>query len=170
MDLTSWLPLLRVVHVLAAFAFVLIHGASAMVAFKLRGERDRTRIQALLELSNAYLNWLYVAFLVLLLAGILAGIAGGYWTNGRYWLWASLGLLIAIVVAMYLLATPHFDELRHALGLPTYDDSRKNREPPPPATDAELARLLGSSRPMRAAGVGIGGIALIVALMTLKPF
>jgi len=45
MDLTPWLTQLRLVHVLAAFAFVLIHGASAMVAIKLRGERDRTRIQ-----------------------------------------------------------------------------------------------------------------------------
>lgn len=170
MDLTAWLPLLRVVHVLAAFAFVLVHGASAMVAFKLRGERDRTRIQALLELSNAYLNWLYLAFLVLLVAGILAGIAGGYWTSGRYWLWASLGVLIAIVVAMYLLATPHFDALRHALGMPTYDDARKKLEPPPPASDEELARLLGSARPMQAAGVGIGGIAIITAMMMLKPF
>lgn len=106
MDLAPWLPLLRLVHVLAAFGFVLVHGASAMVAFKLRGERDRTRIQALMELSNAYLNWLYVALLVLLLAGILSGIAGGYWTSGRYWLWASLGLLIAIVVAMHVIATP----------------------------------------------------------------
>ena len=170
MDLTAWLPLLRVVHVLAAFAFVLIHGASAMVAFKLRGERDRARMQALLELSNAYLNWLYLAFLVLLVAGILAGIAGGYWTSGRYWLWASLGILIAIVIAMYLLATPHFDALRHALGMPTYDDMRKDREPPPPASDEELDRLLGSARPMQAAGVGIGGIAIITALMMLKPF
>ena len=170
MDLTPWLPLLRLVHVLAAFAFVLVHGASAMVSFKLRGERDRTRIQALLELSNAYLNWLYLALLVLLLAGILSGIAGGYWTSGQYWLWASLGLLVGIVVAMYVIAVPHFDALRHALGLATYNDERKKLAPPSPATDADLARLLGSPRPIQASAIGIGGIAIIVALMMLKPF
>jgi len=170
MDLTPWLAQLRLVHVLAAFAFVLIHGASAMVAFKLRGERDRTRIQALLELSNAYLNWLYVALLVLLLAGILSGIAGGYWTGGRYWLWASLGLLVAIMVAMYVIAVPYFDALRHALGLATYNDERKKLAPPPPATDADLARLLDSPSPIQSAVIGIGGIAMIVALMMLKPF
>lgn len=170
MDLTPWLPLLRLAHVLAAFAFVLVHGASAMVAFKLRVERDRTRIQALLELSNAYLNWLYLALLVLLLAGILSGIAGGYWTDGRYWLWASVGLLVGIMIAMYVMAVPHFDALRHALGLSTYNDTRKNLAPPPPATDADLARLLESPRPIQAAAIGIGGIAIIVALMMLKPF
>lgn len=170
MDLSPWLPLLRLVHVLAAFAFVLVHGASAMVAFKLRGERDRTRIQALLELSNAYLNWFYGAFGVLLLAGILSGIAGGYWTSGQFWLWASLGLLVAIMVAMYLIATPHFDALRHALGLPTFNDVSKKLTPPAPASDADLARLLGSTRPIQASAIGIGGIAIIVALMMLKPF
>ncbi len=170
MDLTPWMPLLRLVHVLSAFAFVLVHGASAMVTFKLRGERDRTRIQALLELSNAYLNWFYVAVGVLLLAGILSGIAGGQWTSGRVWLWASLGLLVGIMVAMYLIATPHFDALRHALGLPTYNDVRKKLAPPAPATDADLAVLLGSPRPIQAAAIGIGGIAIIVALMMLKPF
>lgn len=170
MDLTAWLPVLRLTHVLAAFGFVLVHGASAMVAFKLRGERDRTRIQALLELSNAYLNWLYVSLGVLLLAGILSGIAGGYWTDGRFWLWASVGLLLAIMVGMYLTATPHFDALRHALGMPTFGDVGKKQDPPPPASDADLALLLGSSRPIQAAAVGIGGIAIIVALMMLKPF
>lgn len=170
MDLTPWLPLLRLVHVLAAFAFVLIHGASAMVAFKLRGERDRTRIQALLELSNAYLNWLYIALLVLLLAGIASGIIGGYWTGGQYWLWVSLGLLVAILVGMYVIAVPHFDALRHALGMATYNDTRKNLAPPPPASDPELESLLASPRPIQAAVIGIGGIAIIVALMMLKPF
>lgn len=170
MDLAPYLPMLRLVHVLAAFAFVLVHGASAMVAFKLRGERDRTRIRALLELSNAYLNWLYVALGVLLLAGILSGIAGGYWTSGRYWLWASLGLLIAILVAMYVIATPHFDALRHAIGMPTFNDVQKKQDPPPPANDADLARLLDSSKPIQSAVIGIGGIAIIVALMMLKPF
>ncbi|MBI2762276.1 MAG: hypothetical protein HYX54_00745 [Chloroflexi bacterium] len=170
MDLTPWLPLLRLIHVLAAFGFVLVHGASAMVAFKLRGERDRTRIQALLELSNAFLNWMYVALLVLLVAGILSGIAGGHWTDGRYWLWASLGLLIAIIAAMYVFAAPHFEALRHALGMATFNDLQKKLTPPPPATDAELARLLESSKPMQAAVIGIGGIALVVALMMLKPF
>lgn len=170
MDLTPWLSLLRLVHVLAAFGFVLVHGASAMVAFKLRREQDRTRIQALLELSNAYLNWLYVALLVLLVAGILSGIAGGYWTSGRYWLWASLGLLVAIVVAMYVIAAPHFEALRHALGMPTFNDVRNKQAPPPPATDEDLARLLESSKPIQTAAIGIGGIAIIVALMMLKPF
>lgn len=38
-------------HVLAAFAYLMAHGAAANVAFKLRGKTSRERIAALLDLS-----------------------------------------------------------------------------------------------------------------------
>jgi hypothetical protein len=170
MDLSPLRPWLTLVHVLGVLAFVLLHGASAAVAFKLRGERDRVRIQALLELSNAYLNWMYLALLGLLLGGILSGIAAGFWTSGDLWIWASLALFISMLVAMYVIATPYFDELRHAVGLATFNDVRKKLEPPPPASDEELARLLASPRPAQTAVVGLGGIAVIAWLMMMKPF
>ncbi len=170
MDLTPVRPWLTLVHILAAFAFVFVHGASSMVAFKLRSERDRKRIQALLELSNAYLNALYVAFLVLFAAGILAGIAGGHWTSGRTWIWAALILLIVVTVLMYVIPAPYFEELRHALGMATFNDVRKKLEPPPPVSDAELERLLLSPRPLQTAAVGIVGLGVIIWLMVMKPF
>jgi hypothetical protein len=170
MDLGPLRPWLVLVHVLAVLAFVLLHGASASVAFRLRSEREPARIRALLELSNAYLNWTYGALALLLLSGILAGIAGGWWTSGRLWLWVSVGLLVAIFVGMYGLAAPYFESLRHAVGLQTYSDVREKRDPPPPATATELAALLDSPRPALIAVIGLGGIGLIAGLMILKPF
>jgi hypothetical protein len=170
MDIAALRPWLVLSHVLAVLAFVLVHGASAIVAFRLRSERDPVRVRALLELSNAYLNWMYGALLILLLSGIAAGIVGGWWTSGRLWLWASLALLVAVFVGMYAVAAPHFEALRHAVGLATYQDIREQRDPPPPVTDGELATLLESRRPAAVAMIGLGGIALITALMILKPF
>lgn len=170
MDLAGLRPWLVLSHVLGVLAFVLVHGASAMVAFRLRSERDPVRVRALLELSNAYLNWAYGALAILILSGIGAGIVGGWWTSGRLWLWASLGLLIAVFVGMYWIAAPYFESLRHAVGLATYQDLRAERDPPPPVADGELATLLESRRPAVVAMIGLGGIALITGLMVLKPF
>lgn len=170
MDLAFLRPWLVLAHVLAVLGFVLSHGASASVLFRLRSERDPARIRALLELSNAYLGWTYGALGLLLLSGILAGIVGDWWTSGRLWLWVSVVLLVGVIIGMYLVAAPYFERLRHAVGLQTYQDVKERRDPPPPATDGELAVLLQSSRPAMVALIGFGGIGLITWLMMFKPF
>jgi hypothetical protein len=170
MDLGPFVIWLKFIHVLGALALVLTHGASAAVAFKLRGERDRVRIGALVDLSNAYLNAFYLAFVIVFAAGILTGIGAGYWTSGQLWIWASLIVFIAIVIGMYALAMPYFRDLRRALGIATFQDVRAGIAAPPPADDRELAALLASSRPMWVAAVGLVGIVLLVYLMVVKPF
>lgn len=77
---------------LAAFAFVLAHGTSAFVAFRIRSERDTCRIAALLDLSNASMGFMYAALLVLVVAGIAAGVMGHWFARG--WIWAALALLV----------------------------------------------------------------------------
>jgi hypothetical protein len=170
MDLAPFLVWLKLLHILGALGLVLTHGASAAVAFKLRGERDRVRVQALVDLSNAYLNAFYLSFAVVLIAGILSGIAGGYWTSGRLWIWASLMVFFATAIGMFVLATPHFEAIRHAVGVATFSDIRKGVAPPPPLDDGELATLLTSRKPLWIAAVGLGGITLLVYLMVVKPF
>ena len=49
MDLYPWVVL---VHIVAAFVFLMAHGVSAFVAFRIRGETDRTRLAALLDLDD----------------------------------------------------------------------------------------------------------------------
>jgi hypothetical protein len=164
-DAYSWL---KFVHVLAVLAFLAAHGASISVAFKLRGERERERIRALLDVSGAYLAAMYASLGVLVLAGVVAGVVGGWFTRGL-WIWLATALLVGIMVAMYYLGTSHFSELRRAVGLPYSIGSR--RQPPiDPVPDAELAVLLAKGRPWALAGVGFGGIAIIAFLMMFKPF
>lgn len=170
MDLIPLRPWLNLVHVLAVMGFLVIHGASALVALKVRSERDRARIRSLLDLSGAYQLWGWLALAVILGAGILSGIAGGWWTSGKLWIWASLGVFIAISALMTPIPAAYLNDVRHAVGMATYDDVRKKREPPPEASDEELARVLDSPRPVIGAAIGLGGIAILTWLMMDKPF
>jgi len=160
----SWIVFL---HVLSAFAFVMAHGVSANVAFKLRHETSRERIAALLDLSTAYLNTMYIALLVLLVAGITLGFLGKWWGSG--WIWLALGLLITEFLAMWFMATLPFAQLRKAAGLP-YFDGRKPQPASPPANDEEIAARVAAINPMLIMIIGFGGLTLIVWLMMFKPF
>jgi MFS family permease len=157
-----WIVLL---HIVGAFVFVLSHGVSAWMTMLLRGERDRNRIAALLDLSTASIGGSYVGLVLLLIGGIWAGIYGGHF--GRGWIWAALGLLVVITVVMYAVATPYFLRLRAAAGI----GGRGN--PPDPALvagDEELANLAARAPAAVLLGVGFGGLLLILWLMVLKPF
>lgn len=166
MDIKPWLVVL---HVLSAFGFLAVHGISMGVLFRVRKERDRGRLAALLEFSPTYLNALYLFLLVLLVSGIAAGILGGFWTNGELWLWVSLGLLIALTVAMYYFMTEPFVAMRSGLGIQGMQDKKKGIMPTP-VGDAELAVLLTARRPVVGAALGIGTIVVITWLMEMKPF
>jgi hypothetical protein len=159
-------PWIVFVHVAAAFGFVLSHGASAFVSFRIRTERDPLKIRALLELSSMTLGTMYVSFLVLLVAGIAAGIVRGWFAMG--WIWAAIGVLLAVSVAMYALATRYYGTLRLAVGLEAYGAPKGTR--PGAASAEELAQLLDTRRPEAIAAVGIVGLLVILWLMVLKPF
>jgi hypothetical protein len=153
-------------HVLGAFAFVAAHGVSMIAAFRLRGEHDRARQATLLELSGIGIGVMYVGLLLLLVAGILAGFMGDHW--GRGWIWASLGTLLAVATVMYVVGTPFYGRMRAAAGVSGTGQSADRFKPP--ATEADLDGLAGSSRPMVLAAVGGIGLAIIVWLMVAKPF
>ena len=116
-DLTSVYPWIVLVHVISVLGFLAAHGVSMGVVFRLRSERELGRVRALLDLSASSLGSMYLFVLVVLLSGIVAGIVGGWWTSGTLWIWASLILLIAIVVYMSYRASPYFTALRQAAGL-----------------------------------------------------
>lgn len=166
MDIRPWLVVL---HVLSAFGFLAIHGISMGVLLRVRKERDRGRLATLLEFSTTYLNALYLFLLALLVTGIASGILGGFWTSGQLWLWVSLGLLIALVVAMYYFMSAPFTAMRSGLGIPSMQDLKKGTVPTP-VPDAELAVLLMARRPLVGAALGIGTIVVIATLMEMKPF
>ena len=153
-------------HILAAFMFILMHGASAMVGLRLRKERNLDRVRALLDLSTAYLGGTYGALLMLLGAGVVAGFLGKWW--GQAWIWVSLGVLIALMAAMYALGTSFYTRVRKAAGT-EYMENYKPHPPVAPAP-AELEALLRSRRPEVLTAVGVVGLAVLLWLMVFKPF
>ena len=130
----SWLSLL---HVLAVMAFLLTHGLSGLIALKVRGERDRARIQTMVQLSSSFLVWGWLALAVLFVAGIAAGIAGGWWTSGRLWIWASLAVFLGVTILMTPVASSYMEGVRHAVGLPS------DRGSAPQATGARACQRRG---------------------------
>jgi hypothetical protein len=157
------------IHLVGVFGFLLAHGVSAAVTMSLRRERDPQRIQALLELSSWTLGGFYISILILLAGGITAGFLGHWWGDG--WIWAALGVLVAMMVAMYGLASTYYRRVRQAVGLQTSSQAQKQGIlPGPPASPEELSSLLRSSRPLLIIVVGIGGLLLILWLMVFKPF
>jgi predicted integral membrane protein DUF2269 len=162
MNLYPWIVIL---HVFAAFTFVLAHGASAMTAFRIRAERDPKRIEALLDLSASSLGLTYGALIVLLLAGIAAGIMGNWF--GRGWIWAAIGVLVLVMAGMYLVATRYYIELRVALGQPKRGASGP---PPQPVSPERLIEMLDTRTPETLLGIGGVGLFVLVWLMIAKPF
>ncbi len=154
-------------HVLSAFAFVMAHGASANAAFKLRHETSRDRIAAILDLSSAYLNIMYLTLLVMLLSGIIVGFLGKWWGQG--WIWLALGLLVIEFLAMWIVATRPFVQLRKAAGLP-YFEGTKSHPAGPPAGEEVMTAARAAINPVLITVVGFGGLAIIVWLMLFKPF
>ncbi len=153
-------------HVFGAFAFAAAHGVSAIASFRIRATRDPVAVRTLLDLSSVAIGVMYVGLLMLLIGGIAAGIDGGHFARG--WIWASLGLLVAVTVAMYMLATPFYKQLREAVG--TGPGGQPLPNGPQVASDTELAALVRSSRPMLLALVGLVGFVVILWLMFFKPF
>jgi hypothetical protein len=170
MELGPWLPWINLIHVLAAFGFVFVHGTSGLLGLRIRGERDRDRIRTMTELSGSFIGWGWATLALLAIAGALSGIVGGWWTSGQLWIWASVVVLVVVAGSMTPLASAYMNDVRHAVGVATFDDLRKKREPPAPASDEELASVLASPRPVIAAAIGLGGLAVLVWLMMLKPF
>jgi small-conductance mechanosensitive channel len=154
-------------HIFFGFLYMLSHGASVTVAYRLRHESGLERVRALLDLSRSSFILMYVALLAMLLGGVALGFLGRFWSSG--WIWASLGLLIGIIVAMSLIASRHFHRVRKAAGLP-YLEGTKEHPPVDPASPEDLRRLLQSGSPHLMTLIGLGGWAVILWLMIFKPF
>ncbi|MEX0790097.1 MAG: hypothetical protein WD178_04905 [Actinomycetota bacterium] len=63
-------------HLAGVFGFLITHGVSVAVTFRLRTERDPAKVQALLGLSSASLPGFYPSLALLLVGGVLAGFSG----------------------------------------------------------------------------------------------
>jgi hypothetical protein len=161
-------PWLLVLHVLCVLGFLALHGVSMGVWWRARRERDRAKLATLLELSVGFMVPMSVAGLLLIVSGVLVGIAAAWWFNGQWWLWVSIGLLVLIVAVMTPMLAIPFSNMRRGLGMPSQADLKAGTVPTP-VSDAELETLLTDRKPAIGAAIAIGGIAVITWLMETKP-
>jgi uncharacterized membrane protein len=147
-------------HIAGVFGFLLGHGASVSVAFRLRRERDPARINALLELSGSSLTLFFISLVVLIAAGVVTGFLGHWWGDG--WIWTALAVLLAITVAMSVLARPYYKRVRLvAEALASGSEA---------VTNDQFISILRSPIPFVLAVIGFGGLLVILWLMMFKPF
>lgn len=148
------------IHVSSAFLFMLAHGATAAVMFKLRDERNLDQIGSLLGLRK----WAEMPFTVsstlMFLSGVALAFVGGWWRAG--WIWASLGLFLVITLVMSFFGRMYLERVLALLEAP--DAAAENPAQP------DIEAVLSSGRPMFLALFGIGGFLAIVYLMMYKPF
>ncbi|HSJ50519.1 MAG TPA: hypothetical protein VLA90_04430 [Actinomycetota bacterium] len=149
----------KLLHVLAVLGFVVFHGVSTLVAFRLRKERDRTRIAELLQFSGSAVLGMYVSLLALIVFGVVAGFAGSWW--GFWWIWISIGLLVATIVEMSAVARPYYEGLKEAIQLRPSGVPRRS--------DEELDLMLRSPLAMFNAAWGLAALVIITWLMVWKP-
>jgi hypothetical protein len=149
----------KLLHVLGVLGFVLFHGVSIVVAFRLRKERDRTRIAELLQFSGSTVLGMYVSLLALIVFGVIAGFSGRWW--GFWWIWISPGLLVVTFVEMSAVARPYYESLKEAIQLRPSGVPRRS--------DEELDLLLRSRAAWFNTVWGLAALVVITTLMVWKP-
>jgi hypothetical protein len=160
-------------HVLAVFGFLIAHGASAAVIFRLRRVRDVAQIRMLLDLSRRANGVANACLTLLIVAGVAAGFMGGWW--GRYWIWAALVVLVLISVAMLAIGSGPLVRIRQLVDPDEAARMRGGRSQAKQdvssnSVEQELANLLAGTRPVLITLIGAGGLAIILWLMMFKPF
>jgi len=156
-------------HVIGAFGFILAHGATSSIMFRLGYEKDRARVSVLLELARS--KWVagvgWGSSLLFLITGIALGFMGGWWRSG--WIWSSLAILIVLTIVMGYYGRGFFDPLISALGLAPYEGQEPGK-PDHEVGDDEFEALLQAGRPWVLTISGLLGWAAVLWLMMFKPF
>jgi Predicted integral membrane protein (DUF2269) len=150
----------KFLHVAGVISFVLFHGVSAVIALRVRKETDRTRIAIMLQTSGSSLMGMYVSLLWLVLFGVVAGIQGGFWNDG--WFWISVGLLVVVGIEMGAVARPYYERVKEAVEVRPSGVPRRS--------DEELAEILRSPVALWNAVFGFAVLLVITWLMIFKPF
>lgn len=152
----QWLLFL---HILSVFVFLVAHGVSVFVLFRVRRERDRTKILELLTFSGETTLPMYISMGAIVVFGVLLGLKES--TFSHWWIWLAIGVLIATSALMGAIAKPYFAKLKLACAMrPTGV---------PRASDEELAQLLSAPTAMIISAIGSIGLVVILYLMVFQP-
>jgi uncharacterized membrane protein len=153
----SWWKFL---HVAGVLGFVLFHGVSIVAALRLWRERDRTQITELLRFSGSSVLGMYLSLAWLVVFGVVAGIQGGYWDDG--WFWISIVILVLVVAEMSAVARPYYQRVKEAVEIRPSGVPRKS--------DEELDEILRSRVGLANSVFGFAALLVIAWLMIFKPF
>jgi hypothetical protein len=154
-------------HIVGALGFFTTHGVSVVIAYRLRGESNLDRIRLMLELSRSTLMSMFAFYLILLVAGVIAGFMGSWWNFG--WPWLSLGLMLLVFGWMAWYARKHYAPLRKAVGLP-YLENNKEQLLLEPRSAEEINAIIQGANPHLLSLVGFGVPLIVLWLMVFKPF
>jgi hypothetical protein len=154
-------------HVVGVILFLLAHGVSAGVLWRLQGEREPAAVRTLLDLSRRSMIAMSIGALIWFAAGILAGFSGNYWTTGKYWIWASLVIAFVIVGLMTPFGRIYLNRVREVVGIDTKSGVIDASKPVDPVA---LEAAIKSGQPMLLLAVGVLGLIVLAYLMMFKPF
>lgn len=149
-----------VAHLVGLVVFAISHGASAFMAFRVRGERDPVVVDALLKVGGMSIGPMYIGLLLLIVGGLGAAAGANMW--GKPWIIVSIVVFVIVLIVMWAVASPYYMGLRKALE-ERGPDGRPTMEP------AALATMLDTRRPEILTAVGTVGLVLLVWLMVIKP-
>lgn len=161
------IPWLVFIHILSALTFFLAHGASIVMAFKIRGETDFARIRAMLDLSASTIGVMFISFLVMGLTGLVMPFILKIWNKG--WVWASIILMVIVLVQMGVMNDKRYKHLRRMVGLP-YMIGGKNFPAEEPASQQEVEAHLKKLKVGELVVVGYVIPMIVLWLMVFKPF
>ena len=167
MDFSPYYESIVLIHVVGVLVFLIAHAVSMYVVVTLPSQRDPQTVRRRLELSRRSLAFMYIGLLAWLLAGLLAGFVGNWWTSGQYWIWASVVIVFLVGGSMTPLGRFYLNRVRTAVGV----DPQSGKYDSAVAVDAgALDAALASGRPMLLLAIGLGGLIALFWLMLAKPF
>jgi hypothetical protein len=163
-SLYEWIKFL---HVVTAITFMVTHGTSIAISFRLKHEKDVERIKALLDVSGV----MWGAMMLSLLAGGIAGIVLGFMLSwwSQWWIWISVILLVGLTIWMFTIGQGTYHQLRRTLGMP-FQAGSKEMPAQEPAPVEESYALIEKTKPVLMLVLGYGGFVVIIWLMMFKPF
>lgn len=147
-------------HVASVLALLATHGVSMVVLYRIRRERDRTKILTLISLSGETVLPMYISLGLILVFGVWAGIAGQWLAD--WWLWIAIVVLLLTIGLMTATAKPYFAKVKAACEV--------RPSGVPRTSDEELGEILRSGAAHTITAIGVGGLLIILYLMIFKPW
>lgn len=146
-------------HIASAMLLLASHGVSVVVMYRIRRERDRTKILTLVTLSGETILPMYIAIGLIVITGVLAGLEIDSFSH--WWVWAAIVILLVTIGLMSAIAKPYFTKVKAACEV--------RPSGVPRVSDEELGEILGSSTAHVISAVGLGGLLAILYLMVFQP-